>query len=107
MSKWKSFVDDLKDEAGILAKTELKNLILNAKADSNLFIKKQGGKIERYLNQLASKKITKKRFKAYMEDIRDLTAMEQLKMRAAAKAGAQRLVNGIEELILNGLIMLL
>jgi hypothetical protein len=105
--KWEKFVDNLKDESGRLAKAELKAFILDAKTDSNEFIQKQGRKIERYLNQLASKKITKKQFRGYMEEIRDLTAMEEFKLRAAAKAAAQRLVAGIEDLILNGLMMVL
>jgi hypothetical protein len=107
MSKWESFVDNLKDSAGLLAKAEMKRVVSDAKTDSDEFIKKQGVKLERYLNQLASGKITPKQFKGYMEDVRDLTEMQALKMRVAAKASAQRLVAGIEDLILNGLILLL
>ena len=105
--KWESFIDSLKDETGLLAKTELKALISGAKTDSDEFIKKQGIKLERYLNQLASGKITEEQFQGYMEDIRDLTEMQSLKMRVSAKASAQRLVTGIEDLIINGLMRLL
>ena len=105
--KWETFVDDLKDTAGVLAKAELESLVFEAKADRNEFIKKQGVKLERYLNQLASGKITEEQFLSYMEDIRDLTKMQALKMRVAAKASAQRLAAGIEKLIINGLMRLL
>ena len=105
--KWESFVDSLKDDAGLLAKAELKTLISQAKINQDEFIKKQGVKLERYLNQLASGKITEEQFQGYMEDIRDLTEMQSLKMRVGAKASAQRLIAEIEELIINGLMRLL
>jgi len=105
--KWETFIDDLKDSAGLLSKTELKEFVWEAKADHNEFIKKQGAKLERYLAQLSAGKITMAKFKGYMEDIRDLTEIQSLKMRVAAKARAQRLAQGIEKLIINGLMTLL
>lgn len=80
---------------------------MNAKADSNEFIKRQGVKLERYLNQLALGEISPEEFKGYIEDIRRLTEMEALKMQVAAKASAQRLCWGIEKTILNGLMRLM
>lgn len=104
---WEGFVDNLKDTAGGLAKTELKNFVAQTKADSDQFIKKQGVKLERYLNQLALGEITPEQFKGYIEDIRDLTRAQSLKMQVAARASAQRVCKGIEDLILNGLMRLL
>ena len=37
-------------------------------------------------------------------DIRDLTEMQALKMSVASKASAQRLVDGIIKLVINGLV---
>jgi uncharacterized protein (DUF1800 family) len=104
---WEAFVDSLRDTAGVLAKGELKNFVAQAKADSDQFIKRQGVKIERCLNQLARSEITPAEFQGYMEDIRDLTQAQSLKMQVAAKASAQRVCKGIEDLILNGLMRLL
>lgn len=106
-SVWEEFIDGLTDTAGVLAKAELKNLIAQAKSDADEFIKRQGKKTERYLTQLALGEITPAQFQGYMEDIRDLTQAESLKMRVAAKASAQRVSKGIEDLILNGLMRLL
>lgn len=92
---------------GTLAKDELKNLVKNAKADSEDFIKRQGAKLERYLNQLAAGQITKDQFEGYVRDIRDLTEMQALKMSVAGKASAQRLANGISNLIIDGLLALI
>lgn len=107
MSVWEDFINNLKDEAGKLAKDELKDLINTAKTDSEDFIKRQGVKLERYLSQLAKDEITKDQFEGYVIDIRDLTEMQALKMRVVAKAHAQRLANGIENLIIDGLLGLI
>ncbi|NIM89941.1 MAG: hypothetical protein GTO17_03230 [Candidatus Aminicenantes bacterium] len=106
-SKWEDFIDNLKDESGKLAKDELKDLVKNTKEDSEQFIKRQGEKLELYLNQLASREITKEQFEGYILDIKDLTELKAIEMLADAKARAQRLVNGIIDLIINGLVFLL
>ncbi len=106
-SRWEEFVDHLKDDTGKLAKAELKDLIRTAKNDSELFLREQGIKLDRYLNQLALSQITKGQFEGYMRDIQDLTEMQALKMSVAAKARAQRLVQGVTDLIINGLLALI
>ena len=107
VSKWEDFIDNLRDEAGKLAKDELKDLVKTAKEDSEEFIRRQGEKLELYLNQLARGEITKEQFEGYILDIRDLSEMKVLEMSVEAKAKAQRLAMGIVNLILNGLISLL
>ncbi|MCG3115020.1 MAG: hypothetical protein LLH30_05010 [Candidatus Manganitrophus sp. SA1] len=104
---WGGFIDTLRDTAGHLAKDELKRLVANAKTDADAFIRKQGVKMERYLNQLAAGEISKEEFEGNMQDLRTLTEMQSLKMKVAAKASAQRLCKGIEEVVLNGLMKLL
>lgn len=105
-AKWEIFIDNLKDDVGKLAKDELKVLVKATKNNSEGFIKKQGEKLERYLDQLATGEITKDQFKEYVEDIRDLTEIQKLKMSVAAKASAQRLADGITSLIIDGLLSL-
>lgn len=51
--------------------------------------------------------ISKEEFEGNMEDLRTLTEMQSIKMKVAAKASAQRLCKGIEEVVLNGLMTLL
>ena len=103
-ANWEDFVSNLKDGAGSLLRMELSDLITNAKGDSDAFIKRQGEKLELYLNQLANGQITKEQFQGYVCDIRDLTEMHALKMSVAGKASAQRLVDGVIKLVINGLI---
>ncbi len=106
-SVWEEFINKLKDELGILAKTELIELIRDTKKDKNAFIRRQGEKLELYLIQLADKKITRKQFEGYIVDIRDLTRMQSRKMRVRAKARAQRLVRNIQTLIIDSLLKLI
>jgi len=104
---WITFIDELKDEAGILAKNELKNLVSDSLKDAEEFTRNQAQKVQRYLNQLALGKITKKQFESYMVDIAELTRMNALKMEVAAKARAQRLADGIQNIILDRLLKLI
>ena len=82
-SIWERFIDSIRDDAGQLAKEELKLLIRDAVSDSDRFLQEQGRKMERYLTQLASDEITKEQFEGYMEDLRILTQMQARKMKVA------------------------
>jgi hypothetical protein len=70
-------------------------------------VKEQGGKLERYLNQLAAGQITKEEFELLVKDLKDLTEMRALELQVAAKASAQRLVAGTTKLIIEGLAKLI
>jgi hypothetical protein len=104
---WKDFIDGLKDDAGILAKDELKNLITDSKKDTEIFIKRQSEKMELYLTQLAEGKVTKEQFQGYVLDIRDLTEIQALKLSVGAKARAQRFAEQIAKLVLDSLMKLI
>jgi len=104
---WEEFITNLKDEAGALAKAELIDLVTGTRKDSNEFLKRQGRKLERYLKQLANGQITKEQLEGYMRDIKTLTETQALKMSVAAKARAQKLAQGIGELVLNKLLRLI
>ena len=84
-SKWEDFIDNLRDEAGKLAKDELKDLVKTAKEDSEEFIRRQGEKLELYLNQLAMGEITKEQFKGYILDIKDLIRLKKLEIEVEAR----------------------
>jgi hypothetical protein len=105
--KWHKFIDGLKDDGKTLAKDELKDLVKDAKADTDAFIKKQGVKLERYLNQLAAGDIKKKEFEGYVKDLTTLTLMQSASMAQAAQTRAHNLAMNIASLVLKGLIGLL
>jgi hypothetical protein len=104
---WQDFISGLKDNSGKLAKDELKSLITWAVNEDVDFIKKQGEDLERYLTQLANGQITKQQFDGYIRDMKRLARMEALQGSVAAKAAAQRLADGIQSLIIDGLLALI
>ena len=104
---WQEWLHSLGGKLSDLAVGELKKLIETAKNDSEEFTKRQGEKVERYLNQLATRQITKEQCQGYMEDIKDLTEIKALQMQVEAKARAQRLANGIKDIIIEKLLKLI
>jgi hypothetical protein len=107
MGAWEDFIDNLKDDEGMLSKDTLKNLVTAAKADSEEFIRRQGEKLELYLSQLATGQITKEQLNSYIIDIKDLTEMHALKMSVEAKVKAEHLIIGICNIIIDGLLRLI
>jgi hypothetical protein len=106
-SKWEFFLNEMLDDAGQLLRNEIKILLDEAKNDSEVFLRRQGRKIEKYLNQLAAGKISKKQFEGYLADIKSLTAMHTLQLSLASRTRAQRLIQGITALLLKRLIALI
>jgi hypothetical protein len=107
MAIWEDFIDSIVDPAGRLAKAELKGLIRDFRKDRSAFLARQGRKMQRCITQLAKGEITPAEFRSYIEDIRDLTEMEKVRMSVAGKARAQRLIEGITDLVINGLLRLI
>jgi len=105
--KWELFIDALKDDSKKLAKAELKQLIKKTLRDRDVFIKGQGIKLKRYLNQLEAKQITRNQFKSYVQDLKAIVEIRSLKMRVGAKARTQKLAMAIGDLILDKLVDLL
>lgn len=103
-SPWEIFVDSLIAGGKQIAKEEMKSLVRNAKFDANEFVRKQGQKLERYLNLLGAGEISKEEFGALVKDLKTLTEMRAVELDVAAKAGAERLAAGITDLVINGLM---
>ena len=107
MSKFTNFIDGIKDEGGKLAKNELKQIIASSKKDTSDFVRLQAENLERWTIMLADGDITAKGFKKLVKKMEVLTQLETIKLKVAAKASAQRLANGIEELVIKGLFSLI
>jgi hypothetical protein len=107
MIDWTDWLDNLKDSAGALAKDELKNLVNNSLNDADAFIKEQGQKLQKYLQQLANGQISKDEFNDNVQDLSDLLDEQIQEDIIAAKASAQRLVAGIKKLVIGSLSKLI
>lgn len=107
MSKFTDFIDDLKDEGGKLAKSELKTLVAEAKKDSSDFVRLQAENLERWTVMLADGDLTARGYKKLVRKMEVLAQLEKIKLKVAAKASAQRLADGIQDMVVNGVFKLI
>jgi len=107
MSKFTDYIDGLADTSSILAKEELKELINSAKKDESEFVRLQAVNIEHWTGMLAAGTLTPAGFKRLVEKTDVLTELEAIKLDVAAKASAQRLADGIQKHVIDGLCKLI
>jgi len=107
MSKFTDFIDGILDESGKLAKDELKQLISSSKKDKSDFVRLQAENLERWTVMLAEGDITSKGYKKLVKKMEVLTQLETIKLKVSAKASAQRLASGIQEIVVKGLFALI
>ena len=107
MSKFTDFVDSVKDQGEILAKDELKNLVATAKKDTSDFVRLQAENLERWTVMLAEEDLTPEGFKKLVRKMEVLSQLENIRLETAARASAQRLAEGISDLVVNQLFKLI
>jgi hypothetical protein len=107
MSRFTEFIDGLKDQAGLLAKEELKTLVANARSDASDFVRRQGENLEAWTVMLADGQLTPEGYRKLVGRMEVLGELEALKLQVQAKAAAQRLRDGIERLVVDGLLRLI
>ena len=107
MPKLEEYIKQIIGSAKNFAVDSLEELIQKAKKDRTKFIQKQGKRLEKYIKQLASEKITKAEFKDLVKDLASLEKMEFHKLSAKAKIRAEEISNGITEIVIDGLIKLI
>ncbi len=107
MASVSEFLDALLDETVGFSKDQLKDLIREAKNDNRVFIKHIGELTEEFIKLRALGQLTNDEFKELMEDVVDLNKMQYHKLSVQAKARAERIANGISDLVLNSLLSLI
>jgi len=107
MSKFTDFIDSVVDESKGLAKSELKQLIATSKKDTSDFVRLQAENFERWTIMLAEGDLTVKGYKKLVKKMEVLTQLDSIKLKLSAKASAQRLANGIQEIVVKGLFSLI
>lgn len=106
MSKFTDYIDALKDDAGLLAKKEFKNLIAGAKMDESDFVRLQAQNLERWIVMLAEGDLTPAGFKKLVRKMEVLAELESIKLSVKSKASAQRLQIEISRLVVDQLFKL-
>ncbi|MCX5782009.1 MAG: hypothetical protein NT145_04820 [Elusimicrobia bacterium] len=104
---WQELIDGMKNDAATLLKSEIEQMLKSGKEDTSDFTKKQAIKVERYLIEFASGAIAKEQLSENMKDLESLTRMQINKLSVTEKAGAQRLADGIRDIIIKRLFQLL
>ncbi len=107
MSKFTDFIDGLKDEAGKLAKAELKKLVKDAKKDASDFVRLQATNLENWTVMLADGDLSHRGYKKLVKRMEVMTQLEVIKLKVRALASAQRLAAGIKDLVVNALFKLI
>ncbi len=107
MSKFTDYIDGFADKTSMLAKDELKELIISAKKDESEFVRLQAENIERWTEMLATGELTPAGYKKLVSKMDVLTKLESIKLEVAAEASAQRLADGIQKYVIDGLCKLL
>ncbi len=107
MSKFTDYIDGFENTTSTLAKEELKKLIISAKEDKSEFVRMQAENVERWITMLAAGELTPMGFKKLVSKMDVLTKLETIKLEVAAKVSAQRLADGIQKHVINGLSKLL
>jgi len=107
MSKFTDFIDGFVDGSKKLAKDEIKALIKAAKEEESDFVRLQAENLERWTVMLAEGELTPKGYKLLVKKMEVLTQLEVIKLSVTAKASAQRLASGIQDLFIKGLFALI
>lgn len=107
MSKFTDFIDGIVDEGRTLAKAELKQLVAGGKKDGSDFVRLQTENLERWTVMLADGDLTPKGYKKLVQKMEVLTQLEVIKLKVRAKASAQRLAEGIQNLVVDSLFALI
>lgn len=107
MSKFTDFIDGILDEGKVLAKAELKKLVADAKKDQSDFVRLQAENLERWTVMLAEGDLTTKGYKKLVQKMEVMTQLEVIKLKVSAKASAQRLAEGIQNLVVDSLFALI
>lgn len=105
--QWDAYIDALAEEAKESAKTEVMDLLEEAKNEGIDFLKEQADRLETYLVQLAKDEITREEFKSNVIDMKTLAEMEAVRQGVAAQAAVQRFVTRMTEVIIGSLFRLL
>ena len=84
-----------------------KELIISVKKDKSEFVRLQAKNIEHWTVMLAAGELTPAGYKKLVSKMDVLTKLETIKLNVAAKASAQRLADGIQKYVIDGLCMLL
>ncbi len=101
------FIANVKDDSGKLLKQEIGAFLGWAIDETNLLAKEQKAELENYMLQLAMGEITPKDLQMYMRSFQRQVKAKLLETEISKDAAGQRLINGIQDLVIGNLLTFL
>ena|SRR5258708_4319859 len=89
------------------AKNEIVDLVNSAKQDAERFVQNLGAKLEQYVRELASGDLTQMEFGNLVKGLADLSAIKAAQIDAQAKVRAEKIADGIQNLVVDSLLKVL
>ena len=106
MAGIKELLDELLDDSEKQIKDQIIDLVNKSKSDAEAIIREMGELTEKYIEQRANDDISDSEFKELMDEVLDLDDMQYNKLSAQAKVAADKIRDGLRDLVLNKLIAL-
>lgn len=98
------FINGIKDDSFALVRGEFVGFVGGLKDRTDAFSKDQHDKLQKILLQLSTQQITKQQFQDAIADMKTEADMEMTLEKVETKASAQRVSEGLQKLVINGLI---
>ena len=104
---WPDFIEAVQREKGNVDVKGIKTLLMTALEDKDMFIHRQGERLEFYLNQAASGAMSKSELKEYVTNVARLTELMIPDMEGEVRTSAELLYERVNKHLINGLLTVL
>ncbi|GEM_PF-5298903 len=101
------YISNVKDDSGNLLKKEIGEFLGWAIDETDLLAKEQKVELEKYMLQLSLGEITPKDLLFYMRSFQRQVKAKLLEAEISKDAATQRLINGIQDILIGNLLKFL
>ena len=99
MANFNQVFDDIKDQVGGLAEKDLKDFSSQGKKDAEAFLNQSRGKLEKWMQLLAEKKIDEDEFRWLVESQKAAAQMEALRKANAGTMQIEKFRDSVLEIV--------
>jgi hypothetical protein len=101
MANFNKVFDDIKDQVGAEAQTDLKEFSTQGKQDAEAFLNQSRGKLEKWMQLLADKKIDEDEFRWLVESQKAAAQMEALRKANAGTMQIEKFRDSVLQIVVN------
>jgi hypothetical protein len=99
MANFNKIFDDIKDEVGAEAEKDLKDFSSEGKQDADAFLTQSRGKLEKWMQLLAEKKIDEDEFRWLVESQKAAAQMEKLRKANAGTMQIEKFRDSVLQIV--------